>query len=149
MIGRREFLTKTFKAIVGGTLILPYIPKVIYSFPTNIALPEWYTISAYDNLDFDFFAAGKVKLFTDRLNRPDAADEVGKLLVRLGIYDKYTSWHFYKVDVAQGELEGFIWSGMSVINAGQLHRSRESIGQNPLLEFVDHPTFLKHKALRR
>lgn len=36
MIGRREFLSTTFKAIVGGTLILLPVSKVFYSFPTQI-----------------------------------------------------------------------------------------------------------------
>ncbi len=135
MIGRREFMTKTFKAIVGGTLILP-IPKVLYSFPTNIVLPEWYTINAYNNWDFEFFATDKIKLFSDRLNRFDASDEVVRLLAKYGIYDNYTSWYFHKVDTPPGEVNGFIWSG-SVTDMAKLHRREKSIEVNPTVVNVE------------
>lgn len=41
MIGRRKFLTKAFKAIVGGTLVLPYILEAAYPFSidSTIDLP--------------------------------------------------------------------------------------------------------------
>lgn len=109
MIGRREFMTKTFKAIVGGTLILP-IPKVLYSFPIDIALPEWYHVSAHDYIDRKHFATAWVKIPPDKLNRADEMLEVVKLLRRVGIYDKYDSWHFIRTSNLPGTEKGFIWS---------------------------------------
>ncbi len=53
MIGRREFLSTTFKAIVGGTLILS-MPKVLYSFPSRI--------TTFPNLDTMW---RRVIIFTD------------------------------------------------------------------------------------
>ena len=126
-------MTKTVKAIVGGTLILPCIPKVIYSFPANIALSEWYVIDAYD-AGYVYFTIGEVKLFPDRLDRPEAADEVRRFLVKHGVYDKYTSWHFYKVDTPPGVSEGFIWSGSSTVRTTTLHQSREGYMPNPIFD---------------
>ncbi len=109
MIGRREFMTKTFKAIVGGTLILP-IPKVLYSFPTDIVLPRLYNISAYDHIDFKYLASGLVRIFPERLDRVDGEEEVVELLRKLKIYDKYSSWHFHEANTPPDVSRAFIWS---------------------------------------
>lgn len=111
MIGRREFLSKTFKTIVGGTLILLPVPKTVYSFPANIVLPTLYHISAYDHVDYNFHATGAIRIFPDRLDRVGGEAEVVKLLQGLKIYDKYTSWHFVEVSPSlKADARAFIWS---------------------------------------
>ncbi len=110
MIGRREFLTKTFKAIAGGTLILPCIPKVLYSFPTDIVLSRWYHVIARDYPDCKHLYSAFVKIFPDKLDTADGKFEVIRLLRKLDIHQKYNSWHFIRVNNLPGTEKGFIWS---------------------------------------
>ena len=112
IISRREFLSKMFKAIIGSALLLPYTPKTIYSFPTDIELPDLYYVNPYDgsncilkNIAYKHPSIGPIRIFPNRLCKI----EMVKLLRKLEVYDGYTSWHFVEAGASPNTAKAIIW----------------------------------------